>query len=184
MTTRLTSEQSAIVEEWYFLVPLVAGKYNRRLPGEFEDHVSWGTFGLIKAAMTWDPAKADPDKPTTVAWRSWAVTKIRGAILDAYLADAGRRRQTPPAPSRSLDRLRDEQYFDIPYREPGFDAIEDSMVLPGLLGQLTRGQRKVCEWMSQGYDQRTTAKLMGVTEGRVSQIVRELRERAYGMLAA
>jgi RNA polymerase sigma factor for flagellar operon FliA len=59
------------------LVKYVAGKVSVGMPGsvEFDDLVGFGQFGLLDAIN-----KYDPDK--NVKFKTYAVTRIRGAILD------------------------------------------------------------------------------------------------------
>jgi len=59
------------------LVKYVAGKVAIGKPGnvEYDDLVGFGTFGLIDAIEKFDPQK-------NVKFKTYAVTRIRGAILD------------------------------------------------------------------------------------------------------
>src|SRR3989337_2014844 len=62
------------------LVKYVANRVGARVPGsvEQEDMVSWGVLGLLDAIETYDP-----DHPGRKAkFESYAISKIRGAILD------------------------------------------------------------------------------------------------------
>jgi RNA polymerase sigma factor for flagellar operon FliA len=59
------------------LVKYVAGKISVGMPGsvEFDDLVGFGQFGLLDAINKYDPEK-------NVKFKTYAVTRIRGAILD------------------------------------------------------------------------------------------------------
>lgn len=60
------------------LVKYVAGRIGARLPAsvESQDLVSYGTFGLIDAVDKFDPSRG-------FRFETYAVSRIRGAILDA-----------------------------------------------------------------------------------------------------
>src|SRR5215212_3203546 len=63
------------------LVKFVAGRVGAGLPSTVEqsDLVSYGVFGLIDAIEKFDPDRA-------VKFESYAMTRIRGAILDGLRA--------------------------------------------------------------------------------------------------
>jgi RNA polymerase sigma factor for flagellar operon FliA len=64
------------------LVKYVAGRVGSGLPStvELSDLVSYGVFGLIDAVEKFDPARA-------TKFESYAVTRIRGAIIDGLRAN-------------------------------------------------------------------------------------------------
>ena len=77
---RDTGDQSirdAIVKQYAPLVKYVAGKVSMGMPQsvDFDDLVGFGVFGLFDAIE-----KFDPDKH--VKFKTYAVTRIRGAIFD------------------------------------------------------------------------------------------------------
>lgn len=77
---RSTKDQSirdAIVKQYAPLVKYVAGKVSVGMPQnvDFDDLVGFGVFGLFDAIE-----KYDPDKH--VKFKTYAVTRIRGAIFD------------------------------------------------------------------------------------------------------
>ncbi|MCG8453754.1 MAG: RNA polymerase sigma factor WhiG [Spirochaetales bacterium] len=77
---RRTKDQSirdAIVRQYAPLVKYVAGKVSAGMPQsvDFDDLVGFGIFGLFDAIE-----KFDPDKH--VKFKTYAVTRIRGAIFD------------------------------------------------------------------------------------------------------
>ena len=59
------------------LVKYVAGKVSVGMPGsvDFDDLVGYGQFGLLDAINKFDPEK-------NVKFKTYAVTRIRGAIFD------------------------------------------------------------------------------------------------------
>ncbi len=69
--------RDAFIRQYMPLVKYVAGKVSVGMPGsvEFDDLVGFGQFGLLDAIN-----KYDPDK--NVKFKTYAVTRIRGAILD------------------------------------------------------------------------------------------------------
>lgn len=66
-----------IVNKYAPLVKYVAGKVAVGMPHnvEFDDLVSYGTFGLLDAIDKFDPAKE-------VKFKTYAMTRVRGAIFD------------------------------------------------------------------------------------------------------
>ncbi len=77
---RLTGDQrirDAIVKQYAPLVKYVAGKISFGMPQnvDFDDLVGFGVFGLFDAIE-----KFDPDKH--IKFKTYAVTRIRGAIFD------------------------------------------------------------------------------------------------------
>jgi RNA polymerase sigma factor for flagellar operon FliA len=69
--------RDALIRQYAPLVKYVAGKVAVGMPHnvEFDDLVSCGTFGLLDAIEKFDPAK-------DVKFKTYAVTRIRGAIFD------------------------------------------------------------------------------------------------------
>lgn len=75
--TRSTAIRDQFVRQYMPLVKFVAGKVCTGMPDnvEYDDLVSFGQFGLLDAIT-----KFDPDK--NVKFKTYAVTRIRGAIFD------------------------------------------------------------------------------------------------------
>ncbi|MCR5606448.1 MAG: RNA polymerase sigma factor WhiG [Treponema sp.] len=75
--TKSSTLRDAFIRQYMPLVKYVAGKVFTGMPStvEFEDLVSFGQFGLLDAIN-----KFDPDK--NVKFKTYAVTRIRGAIFD------------------------------------------------------------------------------------------------------
>ncbi|MBO4508434.1 MAG: RNA polymerase sigma factor WhiG [Spirochaetaceae bacterium] len=69
--------RDAFIRQYMPLVKYVAGKVSVGMPGsvEFDDLVGFGQFGLLDAINKYDPEK-------NVKFKTYAVTRIRGAILD------------------------------------------------------------------------------------------------------
>ena len=74
---RSTKLRGAFIKKYMHLVKYVAGKISVGMPGsvEFDDLVGFGQFGLLDAINKYDPEK-------NVKFKTYAVTRIRGAILD------------------------------------------------------------------------------------------------------
>ncbi|MDH5717816.1 MAG: RNA polymerase sigma factor WhiG [Spirochaetia bacterium] len=66
-----------LIEKYAPLVKYVAGKVAVGMPHnvEFDDLVSYGTFGLLDAIEKYDPKKE-------VKFKTYAMTRVRGAIFD------------------------------------------------------------------------------------------------------
>jgi len=76
--TRDPSLREAFIKQYAPLVKYVAGKVAMGMPQnvEFDDLVGFGVFGLIDAIDKYDPEKYN------VKFKTYAVTRIRGAIFD------------------------------------------------------------------------------------------------------
>ena len=75
--TRSIQLRDAFIRQYMPLVKYVAGKVAIGMPGnvEFDDLVGFGQFGLLDAINKFDPEK-------NVKFKTYAVTRIRGAIFD------------------------------------------------------------------------------------------------------
>ena len=75
--TRSPALRDKFIRQYMPLVKYVAGKVAVGLPAsvEFDDLVGYGQFGLLDAINKYDPAKG-------VKFKTYAVTRIRGAIFD------------------------------------------------------------------------------------------------------
>lgn len=75
--TRDPKIRAYLIEKYAPLVKYVAGKVAVNMPHnvEFDDLVSYGTFGLIDAIDKYDPNK-------DVLFKTYAITRIRGQIFD------------------------------------------------------------------------------------------------------
>jgi len=75
--TRNPALREAFIKQYAPLVKYVAGKVAMGMPQnvEFDDLVGFGVFGLIDAIDKYDPEK-------NVKFKTYAVTRIRGAIFD------------------------------------------------------------------------------------------------------
>src|SRR5574344_3157734 len=75
--TKSSKLRDAFIRQYMPLVKYVAGKVAVGMPNsvEFDDLVGFGQFGLLDAINKYDPAKG-------VKFKTYAVTRIRGAIFD------------------------------------------------------------------------------------------------------
>ncbi|MBQ9238798.1 MAG: RNA polymerase sigma factor WhiG [Treponema sp.] len=76
-TTHNPTLRDKFIRQYMPLVKYVAGKVAVGMPNsvEFDDLVGFGQFGLLDAIEKYDPAK-------NVKFKTYAVTRIRGAIFD------------------------------------------------------------------------------------------------------
>ena len=74
--TKSAKLRDKFIRQYMPLVKYVAGKVAVGMPNsvEFDDLVGFGQFGLLDAINKYDPAKG-------VKFKTYAVTRIRGAIL-------------------------------------------------------------------------------------------------------
>ncbi len=75
--TRSPEIRDAFIRKYMPLVKYVAGKVAAGMPGniEFDDLVGFGQFGLLDAINKYDPEK-------NVKFKTYAVTRIRGSMID------------------------------------------------------------------------------------------------------
>ncbi|GMO61963.1 MAG: RNA polymerase sigma factor WhiG [Treponemataceae bacterium] len=75
--TKSPALRDNFIRQYMPLVKYVAGKVATGMPGsvEFDDLVGFGQFGLLDAINRFDPEK-------NVKFKTYAVTRIRGAIFD------------------------------------------------------------------------------------------------------
>ncbi len=107
--TKSNAIRERFIRQYMPLVKYVAGKVSTGMPDsvEFDDLVGYGQFGLLDAIN-----KFDPDK--NVKFKTYAVTRIRGAIFD---------------------ELREQDWVPRSVRQKSRE-IEDTMVeLEGRLGR-------------------------------------------------
>ena len=78
---KTADERGAAIEQYQPLVKYVVGRLNLGLPNvlDYEDIVGYGMVGLIEALDRYDDTKG-------VRFETYAISRIRGAILDALRA--------------------------------------------------------------------------------------------------
>lgn len=79
--TKSSQLRDKFIRQYMPLVKYVAGKVSVGMPGsvDFDDLVGYGQFGLLDAINKFDPEK-------NVKFKTYAVTRIRGAIFDELRA--------------------------------------------------------------------------------------------------
>lgn len=79
--TKSLAIRDKFIEQYMPLVKYVAGKLAVGMPSnvEYDDLVGFGQFGLLDAINKYDPAK-------NVKFKTYAVTRIRGSIIDELRA--------------------------------------------------------------------------------------------------
>ena len=89
---RTTAERDRLVEQYLPLVRYVVARLPVTMPGTLDrdDFYSVGVIGLMHAAATYDPTRG-------AAFKTFAYTAIRGAILDEI-------RRHDPVPRNRRDR--------------------------------------------------------------------------------
>ena len=102
------------------LVKFVARRMASSLPAhiELDDLVSWGTLGLIDALDKFDPTRE-------VKFSTYAVTRIRGAILDGLQKMDWAPKQIT-SKVRALRRLREQLTGELG-REPSVEEMADRL---------------------------------------------------------
>lgn len=75
--TKSSQIRDKFIRQYMPLVKYVAGKVHTGMPGsvDYDDLVGYGQFGLLDAINKFDPEK-------NVKFKTYAVTRIRGAIFD------------------------------------------------------------------------------------------------------
>ena len=112
--------RNLLVEEYQALVRMAVASFSARLPRFVDrgDLVTAGNFGLISAIASYDPARR-------TRFKSYAETRIRGAILDELRSQDWLPRpwrQRIEEKKRTLERLRAELGRD-PYDEEVAEAL-------------------------------------------------------------
>jgi RNA polymerase sigma factor for flagellar operon FliA len=107
-----------LVQQYAPLVKYVAGKVAVNLPSsvEYEDLVGYGIFGLFDAIEKFDPEKH-------VKFKTYAVTRIRGAIFD---------------------HLREMDWVPRSVRQKAKDVEQTVMILEAKLGRPANDQEIAC----------------------------------------
>ncbi len=123
-TTRNPALREQLILQYRPLVKYVLKRMAFKLPAmlEFEDLLSFGTEGLIEAVERFDPSRS-------VSFQSFAILRIRGAILDR-LRDADHLprsvRQRARAAAREIARLNASLG-----REPSNEEVARALALTG-----------------------------------------------------
>jgi len=179
----LTPAQRQLVEENLDLVRIVLLKHwpDTRF---WDDRYQDGVLGLIDAAIRYRPEEG-------CSFRTFAASRVRGAIIDGARREGGRRGSARWAGSARTKSLDAPLYDNDPdgatcgdlCAEPGFeDALVDRLYAEAFAREiqflLEDLSPRDCLVLSTTLGEQTALGLMiGLTEGRISQIHREARER-------
>lgn len=176
--TRLTRDQQADVER---VIPGVWGVVRSTYRGRFtaftaDDVFQYTIESVCRARLRWDPAKS--------SWLNYALTRARGAVIDFLREERPGSRQYPALNPFSLDSFPHDPDGNSPldkldvHQDPEPpDALLEAQLwqavdgLPGRCSNVFRLYAEADLTMAQ------VAELTGVTEARVSQIVKEARRR-------
>lgn len=151
------------------LVYQQALRLRKALDPEFDDVVGEGRLGLVQAANTYDPKRG--------TFANWAVPRIRGAMLD-YLRRWDMRVRSDQRNGRPAEYVP----LDIDHKHPRpvlFDVRTETVdaVVNAACGATKPRAAVALDGRMQGYFTQEIADVMGVTEGRVSQLCREALNR-------
>ncbi len=191
------AERQALVLEHYAQVRAIAARFSRRLPGHIdgEDVVAWGLLGLLDAMDRYDPARGVP-------LAALVEVRVRGAIIDNLrqqglrrsVIEALRELEGSPSCTRQLERLRarvagsvmgrleeEELEDEGPLADVQLERRQQRAALHGWIGQLPAGEQQVLALQLQGLSGREIAGQLGLTEGRISQILGSAEQHLLGL---
>ena len=140
------------------LVKYVAGRVGSGLPAHVEqaDLVSYGTFGLIDAITRYEPSRE-------VKFESYAMARIRGAIIDELMTDE----EGGSAP-RLVDTLQDANALDP---QAMAEHGEARQLLARAVEQLPDREKVVVSlYYFEGLTLADIGRVLGVTESRICQL--------------
>lgn len=151
----LTDQERRAVEAYLPLVHAVV----RRVParGEYDDLVQQATFGVVRALRTWHTGFVCSE-------RTWVWRCVASAVRDAYRV----RHAVAFVP------LEDEQAA-----VDDTDLIDAADALARFARTLRPREQAILAARAQGREMADIGAELGVTDTRVSQIVRTLRERYH-----
>jgi RNA polymerase sigma factor (sigma-70 family) len=137
-----------------------------------DDCVQLGLLGLTQAARRFDITDHDYERATVDArFRSYSYLRIRGAVIDECRRLGGEKRKLPP-PTLSFDHHEGAESlsFDL-------DDADDWIDLRMALDQLDRRDRSIAVLLMHGVPLTEIAPKIGVTEGRMHAIAKDIRSR-------
>lgn len=119
---RSADERAATIEQYQPLVKYVVGRMSLGLPSvlDYEDIVGYGMVGLIEALDRYDDRKG-------VRFETYAISRIRGAILDALRA-MDRLPRSVRQKVKKLDHVRNDLTMSLG-REPTRAELADGLGL-------------------------------------------------------
>jgi len=176
----LTPEQRALVLDNMGYAENIARKVSKTLPlaevGMAEDDcVQLGLLGLVQAARRFDASDHDLRRASVAArFRSYSYLRIKGAVVDECRRLGGPERALPP-PTLSLDFESGGE--NLGSFEPLDGSREDWIDFQVAFRGLSRGDKEIAVQMMSGVPYTEIAPALGVSETRMYQIARDIRER-------
>lgn len=165
----LSQRQRGLVEAHLAMVDKLARYYARRYGLDREEVGSVLSLALVEAAARFRPGK-------DASFASFAWRRLQGAVIDELRRQGGvprgryARGERPPA-LLSLDQA--GHLADGP--GPGAPSLPED---EAWLRRLTPRQRQVAERLAAGMRQVDIANGLGLSQGRVSQLVAAIRRKA------
>jgi RNA polymerase sigma factor (sigma-70 family) len=173
----MTAEQTALVEDYAAMVAAIARKVQVKLyfQYDFEELVSEGYVGLCQAAIRWD-------SENTNSFRTYSYYRIYGAMID-YV-----RKQRKNSSQRSKEQ---DEFTHVSLSQPisyseNSDNVGDMLEADGsfdfdslsVFSILKERERTIMfRWAICGDRQQEIADDYGITESRVSQILKRARSK-------
>lgn len=160
----LNSSQHALILEYFYLVEYaVTKKYHiRESDSDHDNAMSDATFGLCEAARTWKDGKS--------TFKTWAITRIKGAIIDGFRKRLGRINYKKRPTNISLDSFEDHEN-DIEYElsKTKKDSPIDVEKIFKLLNSREREIVRLKFWDGLGFDE--LSKRFKITEAKMILIM-------------
>ena len=160
--------QNTLVEQYVPLAKKLAYQKKRVLPRfvDADELVSAAYMGLVEAASRFDPGM-------NVNFSTYAYPRISGAIHD-YLRECGWGKRDHPVSVESLDSHTDEgPVHEVEsYEEPAHNEMLE-VISKGLGDQAEDIMRL---YFVEQYTMKEVGDRIGVTEGRVSQIIKDYKD--------
>jgi RNA polymerase sigma factor (sigma-70 family) len=149
-------------------VHFLARKISRIYGTEYDDAVQDGWLGAMEAVRSWD---CDREVPL----RSFAFHRIRGSIIDGYRSRTPLSRSADRPQLCSLDAMYEGEGMDVPCYDDT-TALENEELVRWLLSHLNTRQRRIVIWYFwDGWTLLRISRELGLTEGRVSQILTKVK---------
>lgn len=158
-----STRRKLLAQRYFGLVWTIASQVKSRVPAsiELDDLVGDGALGLLYAAAKFQPRK-------NVPFRSFAARCIRSAIIDGLRRASGR--GNAPGPSRT-PRAR-ACLCELVAVDSQLERVDQSDLLDSILRALPfRTERTLRLYFLQERRMKQVARILGVSEARVSQLV-------------
>ena len=180
----IEKHQGMVVKISRELYPTTSGRFNLDL----EDLIQEGYIGLLEALERYDESRG-------VKFSTYAAYLVRGRIKDylrttdhlkrahrKHLRESGIEEEQMPGTPIPVDMYDWNESFSV---MDDLDPFEDSDVIQSFIawgestGRVVGRYQLTITLMLQGYSQVRIAKLLGVTESRIAQIVKRVMKEAH-----